>query len=943
MAAVSRRRRWLAFLAAVAVVVGAVGVVVDVPTVAATGDCSDEESDPCADEPTTEPGETETARPTDQPAGDPTEEPTDGQSGAETDEPPQEPTEEPPQPTPTPTPEPVTVEGEPDVDVFLPDNTVAPGEERRLVVQIANGGTVDGEGLDTPPDGRSAVTTARDVSVELADGDAPVTVDTAETALGDLPSGSVAEAGFDVRVDEDADPGVYDLDVTVEYGYTEEISDDDSDRETEEDTFEVALVVTERGRFVIDSVDADLQAGETGPVEIELENVGEEDLRDATVTVRSPNDDLRLGEDGEAVRAVGDWDDGDDEEIAVDATLSAEAAEQAYPLELTVSYTDGDGDRRTSEVLVASVVPDGEQSFSVSDVTSTLAVGEEGRVDGVVENDGPRDVETAAIRVTDTDDNVELRESVVVLGDLEEDDEADFSLPVSVSDTAQPGERRLTVVIEYVTEGGELRESDPIQVVVDVSSETRRFELTSVDARLQATDDGPLVLAIVNRGDETLTDATVSLASRSSALLVGDGLNDTRFVGRWPPGESRVVEYRVRAGNGTGDQTYAFETTVAFEDEEGQQRRSDGLAFGATPLAEQTFAARTVESTLRVGEEGRVRVALTNTGPTAVSDVGVTLVTEAPTVAPVETEAAVGALAPAETVEFALPIEITEDAAPGTRQLSYRVAYTDDDGDRRRTEPLTTDVDIAPERDTFVVDDLDATVAAGDSDVVELTLTNNRGVTVTDVQAKAFADDPLSVADDQVFVSSLAPGESVTVQFTVSAAGSAAEKLYRLSVDFLYTTPDGDTELTDPVNVGVNVVQPAPRQLPDWLVPLLVGFVILLVAALLLRRRFGGGTSTTPDREAPVTARGDPTGSGDPGPGVAAEDGGIDEGEDDHGGIGGHDGEPRTGGSVAAEVDAPTEPDWFVDEADGSDEVAAPKEPDWFVGGDGDASAGDAE
>ncbi|MFC7135987.1 COG1361 S-layer family protein [Halobaculum litoreum] len=236
--------------------------------------------------------------------------------------------------TPTATPEPVTVEGEPDVDVYLPDNTVAPGEDRRLVVQVANGGTVDDEGLDTPPEGQDAVTTARDVRVELEDGDAPVTVDTAETALGDLAAGTVAEAGFDVRVDEDADPGVYDLEVTVEYDYTEEITDDDSDREFERDTFDVELVVTEDGRFRVTDVDADLRAGETGPVEIELRNVGEADLRDATVTVRSPNADLRLGGDSaEATRSVGDWDDGDRETIAVDATLAADAAEQRYPLE----------------------------------------------------------------------------------------------------------------------------------------------------------------------------------------------------------------------------------------------------------------------------------------------------------------------------------------------------------------------------------------------------------------------------------------------------------------------------------------------------------------------------------------------------------------------------------------------------------------------------------
>ncbi|MFC3477441.1 COG1361 S-layer family protein [Halobacterium litoreum] len=1039
----SRDRRVLAVAVACMFVVGAFGVVAgDAPTLAGGGDCDDDHDDTttttttttedCDDDPTTTTRKT-TKRTTTKRPPKTTEEPED-----------------------------VTVEGEPDLSAFLPENTVSPGEETRLVVQLSNGGTVDDGGLDTPPEGEDAVTTARNVEVELEDGDAPVTIQTGTTPLGDLPAGAIGEAGFDVVVDEDADPGVYELDVTVDYDYTEEISNDDRDEESETETFELDLVVTEDARFEVVDVDEDLQVGETGTVEVTLENVGEEDLRDATVTirsrnrdltvdsgfnatryigdwddgdeetveieatalntsapqryalsavveytdedgdpqravprpfgvriddeqafdvddvegdlrvgedgavvgtvtndgpqpvadavvrlvdgdgdvvarraavvgdlddgesedfripvrvpadaepgerrlsfvvdyvnrdgdarrsdplfdtatvlderddfavsdveeslqvgetgtveltlanlldedvtdatvtVRSPNADLRLGGDGEATRYVGDWDEADLETVAVEATVADGAGTQRYPLEVTVSYTDEDGDDQTSDVLVVSVTPDGEQGFAVEDVTSTLRVGEEGRVNGTVRNLGPSHVETAVLRVTGTDDNLRPRERTVVLGDLLVGDEADFSVPASVLDTAQPGQRRLTVVVEYVTPAGDRRESDPISVVAAASSETARFELATVDADLQAADDGTLALEVVNRGNETLTDATVSLTSRSTSLLVGDGVNDTRFVGRWPTGERRIVRYRVRAGNETGNQTYAFEASVAFEDEEGQPQRSDALAFGATPADEQAFAAETVESTLRVGEEGRVRVALTNTGPANVTAAGVTLVTDAPNVAPVETEAAVGDLAAGDVVAFELPVEITENAGPGVRQFAYRVQYTDDDGDRRTSDRLTTDVRVAPEREAFVVERETVSATAGQSTVVELTVTNNRGVTVTEIQAKAFADDPLSVSDDQAFVAALEPNESATIRFTVSPAGSAGEKAYPLSVDFLYTTPDGDTELSEPVNVGVDVDRPPPSALPAWVLPAVALLVVLVAVALVIRHR----------------------------------------------------------------------------------------------------------
>jgi len=1040
----------LAVAVACLLVVGALGVSAGEAPTPAVGDDCDEASDEAAEyvEEATATTETTTGCDDDETT---TERPPKETTRRTTERPPRT-TEEP---------EDVTVEGEPDLSAFLPENTVSPGEETRLVVQLSNAGTTDDGGLDTPPEGEQAVTTARSVEVELDDGDAPVTVQTGTTPLGDLPAGSIGQAGFEVVVDEDADPGVYELDATVDYDYTEEISNDDRDEESETETFELELVVTEDARFEVVDVDEDLQVGETGTVEVTLENVGEEDLRDATVsiasrnrdlrvdsglnatrfvgdweageektveveatarntsaphryalaatveyvdedgdpqrsfprsfgvrlddeqsfevddvesdlrvgedgsvvgtitndgpqpvadavvrlvdgdgdvvarrpvvvgdlddgesedfripvdvaaaaepgerrlsfvvdyvnsdgdarrsdrlfdtvtvmterdafavtdveeslqvgetgtveltlanlldedvtdatvTVRSPNADLRLGGDGAATRYVGDWDESDLETVAVEATVADGAGTQRYPLEVTVSYTDEDGDEQTADVLVVSVTPDDEQGFEVDDVTSTLRVGEEGRVNGTVRNLGPRHVETAVLRVTGTDDNLRPRERTVVLGDLLVGDEADFSIPASVLDTAQPGPRRLTVVVEYVTPDGDRRESDPISVVVAASSETDRFELATVDADLQAADDGTLALEVVNRGNETLPDATVSLASRSTSLLVGDGVNDTRFVGRWPVGERRVVRYRVQAGNETGNQTYAFEASVAFENEEGQQRRSDALAFGATPADEQAFTAETVESTLRVGEEGRVRVSLANAGPANVTAAGVTLVTDAPNVAPVETEAAVGDLAAGERTVFELPVEITENAGPGVRQFAYRVRYTDD-GDRRTSERLTTDVRVAPERKAFVVERETVTATAGQSEVVELTVTNNRGVTVTEVQAKAFADDPLSVSDDQAFVAALEPNESATIQFTVSPAGSAGEKAYPLSVDFLYTTPDGDTELSEPLNVGVSVERAPPRALPSWALPTVALLAVLIAVALVIRHR----------------------------------------------------------------------------------------------------------
>lgn len=964
---------------------------------------------------------------------------------------------------PTAVPSDVTVEGEPDLGAFAPNDTVAPGQRTRLAVQVSNGGTVEDGGLDTPAEAERLVTTARNLRVTLEAGDAPVEVRTGTTAVGDLPSGSLARAGFDVVVDEDAEPGVYELDVTLEYDYTDSVSGDERDDESGTETLPVTLVVTEDARFEVVSVDEDLQVGERGDVEVtlenvgegtvrdavvtfrsrnadlrvdtgsetarfagewdpgeektvtfrataantsaphryaleatvaftdrdgarresgplafgvrpdeeqsfsledvegdlrvgedgtvtgtitnegpwpvvdaavrlvdeegdvvarqssaalgdlddgeeeelslavrvprdaaagerglsfvveylnrdgdprtsrslrgtvdvdeardrfevtdvdddvraggtgtvslEVENVGEEDLTDATVVLNSPDEDLVLDSGGNASRFVGDWDAGDEETVSVEATAANGTAGQRFPVEVTVGYTDPDGDRRRSEPVTVGVTPDDEQAFAVEDVTSTLAVGEEGRVNGTVVNEGPRDVSDAVLRLTDADGNLDPRETEAFFGDLEEGDEGEFSLPVSVLDTAQPGERRLTAVVEYVDDDDDRRTSDPISLVADVESASDRFVVESVTSDLQADDTGSVVLELTNRGNGTLSDATVSLASESDQLRVGDGVNDTRFVGEWPPGGTRTVRYRVEAANGTGNQTFAFRATVAYEDGEGQSRVSDPLAFGLTPAPEQSFAVETVGSTLRVGEEGRVTVRLANDGPGNVSGAALELVTDAPNVNPVETEVAVGGLAGGESTTLSFPVEISESADPGARQLTYRVRYTDDDGDLRTSDRLTADVRVAPERDPFVVDPVEATVVVGEEGTLALEVRNNRDEPLRNVQAKAFADVPLTVEDDQAFVESLGPDESTTVRFDVSAGSEAGLKTYPLSVDFLYTTPDGDQRLSDPVDVGVTVVEPPGDGLLALALPLLAVLLLLLVALWLLRRR----------------------------------------------------------------------------------------------------------
>jgi hypothetical protein len=121
-------------------------------------------------------------------------------------------------------------------------------------------------------------------------------------------------------------------------------------------------------------------------------------------------------------------------------------------------------------------------------------------------------------------------------------------------------------------------------------------------------------------------------------------------------------------------------------------------------------------------------------------------------------------------------------------------------------------------------------------------VTNTGDEPLSEVSVKTYFTDPLDSGDDEAFVPALDPGESATVEVAASAGGDALTKQYPVSVDVQYTTPDGDTELSNTHRVAVDVVEASGRGdgLPVSL-PVVGGLALAAVAAVgvVVRRRRG--------------------------------------------------------------------------------------------------------
>ncbi|WP_253737462.1 COG1361 S-layer family protein [Halohasta salina] len=485
--------------------------------------------------------------------------------------------------------EPSDTVGEPELAVALADPVVEPGTETTVELTIVNTGQIEaGASLD------EATATARGLTVTVDDDEAPVEVADGTAAVGSLPPGESVTVPLAVTAPASADGDEGELDVEIEYTYTEIDDDNTADDETDTDEFDVDIEVGERSRFAIEDAETDAQVGTDGLVDVELENVGEGDAENVRVTARSPTGGVTIGagsgggtatgvdtppqrgDNGgrnaslseradmstESAAFLGDLDEGDDETVSFDSRIDSEVSVESYLLEVTVVYEDEDGILRESATLAAAVEPTGAQTFALSDVDSSLAVGESGTITATLENTGPEAVETPVVSAEPASDRIDIGEGQIAVEDLDEDESANISFEADVSGEADPGPRPVTFTVEYGVDDERL-DSDPFVRRVAVADDEPAFTITAVDAAVPAGTTQTVQFNVTNNRAEALSNINVFLYPDGPL----DVDADEAFLSDLEPGESETISVDVSVDEGTEPRTYPLEADVRYDSE----------------------------------------------------------------------------------------------------------------------------------------------------------------------------------------------------------------------------------------------------------------------------------------------------------------------------------------------------------------------------------------
>jgi hypothetical protein len=495
----------------------------------------------------------------------------------------------------------------------------------------------------------------------------------------------------------------------------------------------------------------------------------------------------------------------------------------AASLDAAATTTDGSA-AVTSPVPTAQLVR-GSPELVVTTPDGTLTPGRTNELALQISNDGDMDLGTAQTReIVTTARNVrvtgdasgtplDVETGTLAIGSVTENRPGEATLAVNVPEDVEQGTYEVDVELEYSytyqQDAGvtiDREETVDAEVEVDISDDPR-FEVVSVSTDARIGGEGTLEAEIENVGAEAARDATVVLESDSTGLAFGDRASDAARIDELAPGETATVTYDVAFAPGAPVREYALSGIVQFETIEGLERADQNISAGVVPGPEQRFSVADVESDLYVGEEGEITGTVTNEGPNEARNVVVQFAEGSANVIPIERSVAVGTLAPGETGEFRLPVEIGEEAKAIDRTADIAVQYRNAEFEARAYQDLELVYEVRPDREQFELAVEDREIEAGGQRSLEVTVTNNLDEPVENVEARLFADSPLDSGDDEGFVAELEPGESTTLTFDLSASGSATAKTYPVSFDFRYDDANGNSQLSDTSRVPITVVE----------------------------------------------------------------------------------------------------------------------------------------
>lgn len=291
---------------------------------------------------------------------------------------------------------------------ILGSNDFSPGDEVTIPVTIQNSGLL--EYVFTYPNQLTAAdlpNTAKLMMVTLGPGDAPVTVRSDPQLLGDLVGGRNTVANFKVKIAPDAPYEIYNLPLTIRYTYLMRADQYGTDMlqyfyKEQVDTLTLPVRIKPEVHLEVISVGSgNLNAGTTGYLNISLKNTGNEEGRESIVKLLQ-NGNSPIVPEASSVY-IGDFPKNSTVPLQYKVSVSRDAEAITYPVNISVTYKNRDGDLVTTDTVTIGVPVGGKIAFSIVSPPVQISPGERKVIAVTYRNTGTTGVNNAQARIFTVD------------------------------------------------------------------------------------------------------------------------------------------------------------------------------------------------------------------------------------------------------------------------------------------------------------------------------------------------------------------------------------------------------------------------------------------------------------------------------------------------------------------------------------------------------------
>ncbi|QSG06062.1 COG1361 S-layer family protein [Halapricum desulfuricans] len=746
-----------------------------------------------------------------------------------------------------------TVEGTPNLNASAPDARYEPGADGTLSVSLTNDATIDDNNETHPAEARTRAGEARSVEVNVSDArDAPLTVRTGEQQAGTIQDGQTGGPyAFDILVDEDADPGTYEVNVTTEYRHAERVTYEEvADGEyqyseavvnrTETDT--ITVEIEPEPDIEIDKTHHDVPVGGEGIVYVEATNTGGERVTDATLSLSSSDSDFYFGS-GTATSEtnIGDLGAGESKTYRFRAGTVESAVDRPYPIDATVQYTDSE-DSQGSQSDTFSISPEQRPRFAVENLTHDVPQNGEGTITVNVSHSVGKDIEDITVTATSPDDDVYLgsegsRSSATQFEQWGSDRTRQFTFRAGTDDSAVNRSYPIELQFEYTDDDD--NDNSRTEVVEFVPRTRERFAVESLAHDVSLGGEGTITINVSHFAGGDIEDVAVTATASDGSVYLGSqgSPSATTQFEQWRADQSRQLTFRAGTDDSAVNRSYPVELQFEYTDEaDNDNTRTKYVEF--VPRERSEFEVRTADHAVPRDGSGYLTVNVTSAVPRNISEVTVTAT------AP-DSEVYLGSEASPSGTAF-----VERWAAGERKQLTFRPGttasavanrsypielqfeYTDsEDNDNARTEY----VQFAPhERPQFTVESIDHDVPVGETGTVELTLRNGGPINATDATLTAsssvdalffgtgggqepveapggisFEPPQTGTPTSSAYVGNWPAGETRTVTLRAGFDENAIRNAYTADLSVDYENERGDDMPTRSFTVGV---EPAPEQ-----------------------------------------------------------------------------------------------------------------------------------